>query len=749
MPKFPFRRFALSTCLLTVPFVASGCAVGVFPIVRGALRSLSQSSSGGGAQPFGAGSANPRSLSYRTYAARLQRMPLPTPSQDQIAQVKSAQAEATQWAQQILSGGSKTLNSGPGIVIAEPQLSSAKSSAIDDFGAGCARWLQLSVGGQGALGKTPLWGSVADTRDELGKSDCRWTQAEVPLVAQGTGATHIAIGTLTGTSAHCVLSYQLWDARSNKAVGAPLVVKGTREQILAQLPQMAQMFNARLGFAAESSTRLSAPGVSADDLMFLGSVPWKASDKLLPEQEVRLRALSQKTPLAGLLWMYNGARDGDETTLWRNVAGSLAAQAPSNTLVMATLARRAPGIFAPYAPSLASLRAQFPNNYILLASDWSILNNAGNTAACTKIALKETAASPANPVAWYDLAQSYAHEAQAVRNGKYYGQMTTQEQSRIANFYPNQKMAGLEGTVLDPRSGVSWFQACEGAAFNGEADIADMAYWKAVKLAPEDYDVYWWGLQLYQPKWQPDTMKLHQVAQEISRHPILYSQMMDDIYWAFHEADGSQGQVSSMAADCVAALQAASKRQPHQVAFHRELCAMLKKKSRFPEAAAEYLTWMKLQPDSVIPITNLANLYATSLHDEVNAEKYYRLAAATDPQNAAAATNLGDFYKDTKRDFNQASTAYLQAMKADPQRVQPVTGLANCYWFLKNDEKTGEKYFVQATQMNQNDGAANAEYAWALMRHNKRDQAMVQAQKALTLGYTTHPVFKALGLNTN
>lgn len=671
-------------------------------------------------------------------------MPLPTPSQSQIVQLRTAQKEAAQWATQILSGANKPLSNGPGIVIGEPQSSSTRSAALDTFGAGCARWLQLTVGGQGELGKTPLWGSVADARDALHKTNCRWTKADVPPVAQSTGATHVAVGTMAGTGANCVLSYQMWDTRS-KTLGAPIIVKGTREQIVAQLPKMAQMLSARL----LSSTRLAAlaPHISADDLQFLGSVPWKATDQLLPEQEVRLRALSKKTPLAGILWIYNAARDGDETTLWRDVTKQVASQAPANTLALATLACRATNRFAPYTPLLTAARLKFPGNYALLAAQWSELRSAGNPAACTQTALQEVAALPASSLAWSELAQSYADEAQAVRNGKYYGQMTSQERSRIASFYPNQMMAGLQGALVDPRAGGAWFQVCEGAAFDGQSEIADVAYWKSLALDPTNHDVYWWGLQLYQPKWQEDSVKMHQVAQALSRHTILYSQMMDDMYWAFHESDHSENQLHAMAADCIQSLQNAVKLQPRQVAYHRELCWMFKKKSRFQDAAREYAIWMKLQPDSIVPATNLANLYLSSLHDPINAEKTYLQAVAIDPQNSVIATNLADFYKDTKRDFNHAAPFYLKAMKADPQNVKPVTGLANIYWFLKNDEKAGGKLFVRATQMRDNDGAANAEYAWALMRHNQRDAATEQANKAIAMGFTDHPVFKELGLS--
>lgn len=89
---------------------------------------------------------------------------------------------------------------------------------------------------------------------------------------------------------------------------------------------------------------------------------------------------------------------------------------------------------------------------------------------------------------------------------------------------------------------------------------------------------------------------------------------------------------------------------------------------------------------------------------------------------------------------------YPQAIKLDPQNTQPVINLANIYWAWKVDEANSAKYYEQAIQMPKNNGIANAYYAGALLDHGKRDQAMIEAQEALTLGYTSHPVFKALGL---
>lgn len=726
----------------------NGCSPAPIYALRSLVRSA-QSGQNGNTPHFGSSKmvdSDFKNSTYPSYVAQMKSLPWPTPSSSQNAQLAEFQNRSAQWASLTLSGAAKPVQNGNGLVIGEPT-SSTRNGALANFGGGCARWLHFNVSGQGALGKTPLWGNVADVRDELRKTDCRWTSADLPQLARGTGATHIALGDLAGTPTNAVLSYQLWNAQTRQKVGGALVVKGTRAQIVAQLPRMAQQLSALVILNSSSSTRLAGKvELNEDELQFLGSVPWKATDALLPEQETRLRVLSKKSALAGVLWIYNSARDGDEKNLWRDVTSSVARLAPQNTLAIATLSLRVNNYFRPYLGLLTTAQKKFPNNYALLTSQWWWQTKKIGAASSRAVAYKAISASPKNALAWRDLSETFADEADEIRNGKYASQMTASESSQVSALYPMQTMAGLQSARVDPLSDGAWLQVSQGAAFDGEAELADIAYWKALALGPKERDNYWWGLQLYQPKWQGDATKLHQIAFLLSRNPVLYAHMMDDIFWAFKESDGSDILVHSMAIDAINALQAAAKKQPRQVAYHRELCEMLRKKSRLAEAVNEYSIWIRLQPDSTVPLTNLGRLYFNTLHDNVNAEKMFSAALKLQPNDGAILVELANFDKDTLRDFTKAAPLYQRVIKAEPQSDEALCGLANCYWFLKNDEKTGGALFVKATKIAFNNGYANAEYAWALLKHGHRDQAKTEAQKSLDLGFSDHPVFKELGM---
>lgn len=145
MPKNRLRYFALTTsCALLMPVSLGGC-VPVVPLLRVAVRNVRQPSVGDkSSQPVGDGNQSLRALSSLADKPDSRLRSLTAPDSDQnaqfkAAQLKAAQKVAAQWAQQTLSGANKPIANGPGIVIGEPQLSSTRLAARDDFGAGCAR----------------------------------------------------------------------------------------------------------------------------------------------------------------------------------------------------------------------------------------------------------------------------------------------------------------------------------------------------------------------------------------------------------------------------------------------------------------------------------------------------------------------------------------------------------------------------------------------------------------------------------
>lgn len=159
----------------------------------------------------------------------------------------------------------------PGVMVCEP-VGSRAACAGADFGAGCSYWLQMSVGGLPQLGQTPLWAAFARARTEMGRADMRLAPSQAAPLASILGVTHVAVGTVTGSTAHRTLTYRLRTVPSGIPVGQPLRITGTDAQIAAHLPEMARALALRLGVT--SPNILSMTGTTAADLQELGRVRW-------------------------------------------------------------------------------------------------------------------------------------------------------------------------------------------------------------------------------------------------------------------------------------------------------------------------------------------------------------------------------------------------------------------------------------------------------------------------------------------
>jgi Tfp pilus assembly protein PilF len=723
------------------PLLLSGCAPKVIPTSSAPNAALNPTLS------------RRAPISLRREAALPPVAAIPVEDPLDVAAIKRAQDEAAQWVERGLKTAVKPTDSGEGLVVCEPVLQTKASTPTarhwNDFGAGCARWLQLQAAGQGELGKTPLWSTMADAQKELKLPNLRLSDKDARRVALQAAATRTAAGTLQANGERGTLTYRVLDARTGRARGKCLMVSGTQNEIVAQLPQLARAITRQLD--VKPPTIETVVGANVADLEFLGHLPRQSSHdfwegELRPADEARLRRLSSRVSLAGVLWMYNEARDQDEKTFWRAVVHDLVAHSAQNATVMASLAWKSPEYIAPYARQWSTLLQRFPNNFGLELSQAHLRAEKNDADAEMRAASRAVAASPKSDLAWRKLGLSFNDKANSVRHNRYMRDMTPEERRLVSSYYPYDLQAQLQATRLNPRSSANWHAACTAAAFSSSA-ISRPLYWKALRTDPEDLDVYHWGLQMFQPKWGGNADDLKHLVGIARTHSLIFVNLTRQIGEAY-DASGLSREFPPVVQHTIALLQEEIARHPQHARPHETLAYILRNNNEYSKAEAEFQKCLKLQPDNVVPLVNLGVMYSDKMHNDKAARAQYEQVLKIDPNNAVAAANIGTYYKDIEHNFERSAPYFRRAMQADPNYVQPVAYLADLYWFLKNDEKTGGKLFVQATKMSSNDGLANAEYAWALMRHNKREQAMVEAQKALTLGYTSHPVFKALGLRS-
>lgn len=120
--------------------------------------------------------------------------------------------------------------------------------------------------------------------------------------------------------------------------------------------------------------------------------------------------------------------------------------------------------------------------------------------------------SPRCPSAWLLLSYTYDDWSQSVRRARFWSQMAAREKEMCRRLYQQQMPVAERAAELDPHHLSAWLDLTQSAAFFGDMELADRAFWHLAQEYPNDPRVYIWGLQLYQPKWLGDQEKGGQVA---------------------------------------------------------------------------------------------------------------------------------------------------------------------------------------------------------------------------------------------
>jgi tetratricopeptide (TPR) repeat protein len=421
------------------------------------------------------------------------------------------------------------VESGRGILICEP-VAQDTDPATANFGAGCGRWLHLMVGGHGELGKTPLWADAETTRGELGRTDLRLGRPDLDRLAGrlslSQGISHVALGEIQCRDGRYTLTYRLWGVPTSQPVGEPLTVSGSETEIIAGLPGMAKGLSAALGIAGPRVPPVVSE--TADELRFLGSIPWVPGIANRPFDVQRLHDLalqvfqtSEAKPhppvLAAFLDMaYQGTQH--ETSQVLSLGHGLTRVLPENTLVLAEMAGRAAltdqaDIMEMPVQAVHRQLERFPNNYALQVAEHYLCRIDDRTDDARKAAERAVCCTPRNPNTWLLLGRILAVQGGKVGQSHPPNELTPEQRALRGERYREQIVVIQKARDLDPQYYRSWFDLSIAAAFLVDDATADAALWKALSLCRADHEVYWWGLQMYQPQWFPRPPKLEKVAQ--------------------------------------------------------------------------------------------------------------------------------------------------------------------------------------------------------------------------------------------
>ncbi|HEX8236502.1 MAG TPA: hypothetical protein VF600_11135 [Abditibacteriaceae bacterium] len=704
------HRF-LSLMLVAAAAQCGGCGVAGLAVRKAATLVQEASTATSQETPRGP-NAGERSRAPRPGAVMDLKAVLPQPSQEATLLLKQELANTSSWSAQVSRGTLSPLPSGHGIVVCEPS-TRAGDASVREFGAGCGRWLHFEVGGQGELGKTPIWGAIDDARRELKLPSLRLTPQQAANIAQKTGATHAATGQIRGNSASAILTYQLWKMPEGKAIGAPLVARGSLRQIVQQLPAVARGMAVRLGSATPKIR--ATINATPQEMALLGQVPWKAQTAVSSAQAKQLETISQRVPLAALLLLRSGALL-DGSTLYGTTANRLLTSAPDNTLAVADVAWKATDKLTPHNALLQRNRQRYPNNYLLSLAETCRQRALKNRVAERSAAEHAVRCAPQSGFAWTELGESIYNQAESLRRSRFIGQLSAKEMAVVRTLYPQYVTAALRAVQLDPGSSHAWLTASKACAFNGQGEIADVAFWKALSLNRRQRDIYWWGLQLYQPKWFNDSNKLHLLTGLVSSDYELFSIMYDDVVYALRNA-GFQSEAQAKLLEAVAMFENAVRRDSKNAMAHLHWAELAKNHghdgSKDDIAVREYRTYVALRPD-----------------------------------DAGALYDLGWVLHYKKRQYNAAEKCYRRALALAPEFGNATNALGDITYYVHHDAKGAEALYRKAISI-YDDGLYHAELARLLLDTNRRSEAVTHTQRAITLGYTdtSNPIFGRLGID--
>lgn len=488
------------------------------------------------------------------------------------------------------------LESGPGLVVCEPVTKGESLEAA--FSTGCAMWLQFTVGGHGELGRTPLWSSLERCRLQLGRKELRLTAKEAARLEGMLGITHVAVGEFEGGKAGATLIYRLLELPSLKAVGQPLQLSGNPDEITAVLPRLAQELLIRLRVKAPRVPETT--GVTAAELTSLAGFGW-LPERLDPKGNgAPLRDLAQRSPLAALLWLLPSAWIDDTES--NRVARLALATVPDNALLCAGIIDANRRIFATIAPSLDAGRVRFPHNAAYAWADTWRHRSAEHwkqEAAAAELLVR---CAPHNPEAWLTLGSSIGESANRIRNARYTSQMTEAELRSVSQIYDHWVPPLRRATQLDPALGRAWHRLAAAATFAGQAELADQAIQKAIQLDSNRYEVWWWALEMYSPKWFDQPEKLKKAAEQAAADRYQSPAEMADLFFSL-KAYGFDELGGKLCTEAQHQAWGRVEREPNSADAHLELAELLQALDITDVARKELLRAVELDPEGVAGLT--------------------------------------------------------------------------------------------------------------------------------------------------
>jgi Tfp pilus assembly protein PilF len=556
-----------------------------------------------------------------------------------------------------LGGGSIPVNivprgAGAGLVVGSPTGAGVSADA-QSFGDACSLWLQIVSAGQPGLGKTPSPAGLSRAAIELPSPNLRLTANDLPRLPMILGVTHAVIGTMSIRADSYTLTYQVYAAKSGWPVGGAITLSGSENGILQQLPQAAAQISRNLGIPAPNAP--SSVGCSAEDMTYFGRTWWARTT--VDADNTRLAALAPHSGLAAFVSI-------DKRCFYSPIESQAAVDQtlsafPENPYVYRLTAADYPSLLEKYQTNLTRDVAAYPANYLYAASLAYLYNYQPAPALrAVNAAVQAVDNAPNDPDAWLMLAEMYSDQANAIRQGRYWNDLTQSEQDQLNAPYAYWLGCSEHAAALDPLDMHCWIQTAMSAQMSGRDTEADAAIRHAIHMPGDPHAAYAWALQMYQPQWRGRAAaKLQAAAILAANDPAVSADELIDLGESVDQAT---------------------------YADYRQLLL---------DAAASRLRQSIAANPSDADACEMLGKYYDDCGDGADAQINYERAAAADPRNPDFENALGQFLYDHEQ-FVAALDPYLAA-----ERVEPA--YPNIHYLIGLVYKREGKYDLALAQMHE------------------------------------------------
>ena len=422
---------------------------------------------------------------------------------------------------------------GNGIAVCDPVDSA--SGATPDFAAGCGRWLEMTLAGNGALGQSPSWGETLVAAKQCHHRNLALLPKDMFVFLRSTGSDLGVLGSCTATGSHWTLTYRLYSSASHGLIGKPFSLSGTQADIVNGLPQLAKQILIAAGVShAELPANVS---IGAAELTQIGALSKYSVDNQAPtDLQASVLMLAKTVPLATLTCITCGVSPHDDIKAFA-LQNAAIVGAPQNVLILDAISYSSV-LPTTLLPAIEAALVKYPNNYLARDSRFELMRqyaesqyrtppdlNPAERTMYTNAAVALTQCAPRDPSGYAKVRSALSEIADEMRRRRTTDAISDSEMNTLSGLYKECIAADKQALSINPLRAHSWANLAVDATFVGDQTTASSAEETAIRLDNKYRSAYFWLLQMNMQKWFDSPGGLTRAIYRVRKAPLSDSDM--------------------------------------------------------------------------------------------------------------------------------------------------------------------------------------------------------------------------------